>query len=212
MVGCVLLGQGQPGRSLAWHLLGPAWPFGRRAAEDPFWRAESAFANVAVRLTQVHFAIVMVTSALHKLQFGDWWGGLALWAPLHPPFATRVEDVRALRPYAGPYLFVLSLAAYAGLAWQLAFPAFAWRGGRWRVLLLGGALAGCLCTAFVYGIPVLGPAVVVFCLAYLTPAEWRRLLEPLASVTSRLRRRPAVTGAPPRRGQAAGNPALVTPR
>jgi hypothetical protein len=212
MVGYVLLGQGAPGRSLAWRLLGPAWPFGRRAREEPFWRQESVAANAALRLLQVHFAIVMVTSGLHKLQFGDWWNGLALWAPLHPPLETRLSDVLELRPHAGAYLFVLSLAAYAGLAWQLGFPLFAWRRGLCRLLLLTGAAAGCLSMAFVYGAPVFGPALVVFCLAYLTPAEWHRLLAPLARVPALAGRRPAVASGPVRRGAAAGNSALVTGR
>jgi hypothetical protein len=208
LVGYVLLGQGTPGRPLPWRLLGPLWPFGRRAAEDPFWRRESVAANVALRLLQVHFALVMVVSGLHKLQFGDWWAGLALWYPLHPPAETHLSDVLALRPSAGPYLFLLSLASYAGIAWQLAFPVFAWRRGWCRVVLLGGAVLGWLSMAFVYGIPVFGPALVVFCLAYLTPAEWRRLTDPL---TRLLRRRPAANN-PARRGTAAGASALVTPR
>ncbi len=33
-------------------------------------------ANFMMRLLQIHFAIIIVTSALHKLQIADWWAGL----------------------------------------------------------------------------------------------------------------------------------------
>jgi hypothetical protein len=205
------MGTPRPPRPPLPQLFGPLWPFGRRAA-DPFWRAESVGANVAMRLLQVQFAIVMVASALHKLQFGEWWAGLALWYPLHPPLDTRLSDVVALRPHAGEYLFLLSLATYAGLAWQLCFPLFAWRRGWCRLVLLGGALIGCLSMAFVYRLPVFGPALVVFCPAYLTPAEWRRLTALVARLPDLVRRRPAAAQGQPRRGAPAGASALVTPR
>jgi predicted Zn finger-like uncharacterized protein len=200
MVGYILAGQLAPDRPASWRVLGPLWPFGRHA-RDPFWHGPSAGANVAVRLIQVHFALVMVVSALHKLQFGDWWGGLALWYPLHPPLDTRMSDILALRPHTGSYLFLLSLATYAGLAWQLCFPLFAWRTGWWRVLFLGGAVVGCLSMAFVYQLPVFGPALVVFCLAYLTPAEWRRVTGWLAELPGLVWRRPASADTRARRGR-----------
>jgi hypothetical protein len=209
MVGYVLLGQRAPGRSLGWRLLGSLWPFGRR--EEAFWRQPSVAANVAVRLLQVHFAIIMLWSGLHKLQMGDWWDGLALWWPLHPAFATSLSDVLALRESAGTYFFMLSLAVYAGLAWQLSFPAFAWRRGWGRVVLLGGAVIGCLSLAWVYDLPLFGPALLVFCLGYLTPAEWRRLTAPLSRLPGLVWREPAPADGLLRRG-AASPPPLASPR
>jgi hypothetical protein len=54
-------------------------------------------------------------------------------------------------------LSYLSLGAYLTLGWQILFPLYAWR-ERWRFLLVGGAIVGWLGTAFLYQLPLLGPA------------------------------------------------------
>ncbi|MCS6975914.1 MAG: hypothetical protein NZM31_02735 [Gemmatales bacterium] len=140
----------------------------------PSDKPPSVAANVAVRLIQVHFAIIVVVSALHKLQSGDWWSGTALWYPLFPPFQTKLAEIREMAPRRDFYLVALSLATYAALLWQLAFPFFAWR-PRWRIVLLGGAVVGWIGTAFVYKLPIFGPAYLIGALSYLTEDEWRFL-------------------------------------
>jgi hypothetical protein len=183
MLGYLFLGVLAPGQSpLAralrptretW-LLGALWPR-RRAALRP-----SVAANLALRLLQVHFAIAMVATGLHKLQVGAWWAGLAPWFYLHPPFHSTLAEIQTYAPpNAETYMNVFSLVAYAVLAWQIGFPVFAWR-LRWRPLLLGGAAFGWLLTALALQIPVVGPVVFVICLAYVTPAEWRWVESPLA--------------------------------
>lgn len=176
MVGYVLTGQREPGLSWSARLLGPrlAWPLGRLlgGARGEAW--PSVGANLAVRLLQVHFAIVMVVSGLHKLQFGDWWAGVALWFPLHPPFETKFADIVAQRGSANLILTGLNIAGYAVLFWQIGFPLFAWR-PRWRPVLLIGGLLGALGTMFLYRLPVLGPALFLGCLSFVTPQEWQRL-------------------------------------
>jgi hypothetical protein len=170
MIGYGLLALTDRGQRLTARLLG---------ARDTFlfgWlrksQRKSIAANVALRLLQVHIALVMVISGLHKLQFSDWWAGLALWYPLHPVMQLTPET--AVAPSQSS-LVLLSLAAYAMLAWQIGFPAFAWRPG-WRPALLGGALIGGLGCAFLYGVPVFGPALFACCLGFVSPAEWYRLL------------------------------------
>jgi hypothetical protein len=177
MVGYLLLGQWGKGQSLASRLLGPGdtWLLGRGPEGRPSYAA-----NLAVRLLQVHFAIVVLVSGLHKLQFGDWWAGLALWYPLHPPFATAPATLRQDAAPGTSYLFFLSLAQYAVLAWQIGFPLFAWRKGWWRPVLLGGALLGWAGSVFLYRQPVFGPVLALGCLSYLTPAEWRSITNRLA--------------------------------
>src|SRR5205807_9315609 len=75
MLGHLLLGQWSRRLSFPERLLGP-----RRG------HMGSIAANLTLRLVQVHFAIVLLVSGLHKLQFGDWWSGVAWWYPLNPPF------------------------------------------------------------------------------------------------------------------------------
>src|SRR6185437_10702097 len=87
--------------------------------------ADSRAANLALRLIQVHVAILLLVSGLHKLQSGAWWSGVAHWYLLHPPLTTRPADLGGLASGAQGYLVFLNLAAYGTLAWQLAFPLFA---------------------------------------------------------------------------------------
>ncbi len=170
MVGYLLLGQRESGQTWLARLLGPIRP-ARAAGTCP----PSLGANLALRLLQVHVAIVLVTSGLHKLQFGDWWAGVAFWYPLYPPFQTTVAAVRSHAAHHEFYLGILSVAAYLTLGWQIGFPLFAWKPG-WRLVLLGGASLGWLGTAFLYRLPLLGPILLLGCLSYLTPAEWHRLI------------------------------------
>lgn len=170
MLGYLLLGGWRPGQSVLGWLLDSrdTW---LRAARPEGPRTSSG-ANLALRLIQVHFAMVLVTSGLHKLQFGDWWAGVALWYPLYPPLQTSLAEARRHAEHGRAYLFILSLLAYLTLAWQLTFPWFAWK-QRWRGLLLGGAMLGWLGLACIYGLPWLGPILVVGGLSYVTSEEWR---------------------------------------
>src|SRR5262249_53242896 len=144
----------------------------KRASETP----PSHAANLALRLLQVHFAIVVVTSGLHKLQFGEWWSGGAFWYPLHPPFETTAESLARERENARTFLSVLGIGAYALMAWQVTFPFFAWRRGWCRWLLVGGAVIGWIGSFFLYRLPLFGPIYFIACMSYLTSKEWHGLL------------------------------------
>jgi len=132
----------------------------------------SIAANFVLRLMQIHLALIVVTSGLHKLQLADWWAGVALWYPMHPPLQVTAESLRREMPNAQLTLFYLSLAQYLVLAWQIGFPLFAWRSGWWRAVLLGGAAIGWLGAVFIYRLPLFGPFVFIGCLSYLRPEEW----------------------------------------
>jgi hypothetical protein len=176
MVGYLLMGLRRPGQSWLTRLPGPreSWLFGRATSEPP---AESVGANLALRLFQVHFAIAMVVSGLHKLQIREWWDGLAPWFYLNSPYHTTEVRVRSFAPYRETFLVLFSLFAYLTLAWQISFPAFAWRKGLGRVVSLGGALVAWLACTFWAPLPLFGPILVIACLGYLSPAEWRRALD-----------------------------------
>lgn len=147
---------------------------------------KSAAVTVALRLLQVHFALAMVIMGLHKLQMAEWWGGVSFWYPLHRPSQTSLESINEMRNQ-GPisYLFWMSLAAYAVLAWQIFFPTFAWRTGRFRWILVGGAILGTVGLMAIYSIPLLGPTFFLLCLCYLTDTEWHWVLSPLHRLVKR---------------------------
>jgi hypothetical protein len=198
--------------------------------------SSSVAATVSMRLLQIHLAILIVTSGLHKLQFGDWWAGYVFWYLLYPAGPAALKTVHEHAADAQSFLFVLSVGAYAVLAWQLGFPLFAWR-RRWsseavddadatpiqkivgwligpRTILFGGALLGCLGMMFLYELPLLGPALIIACLTYLTPEEWQKLRLLLARVPGlrRLTAPPAAAGEPAKQWpkQAEGRDNLVT--
>jgi hypothetical protein len=176
MVGYLLIGQRGP-LSLPARLLGSAdcLLVGRRGVRP------SVGANLAVRLLQVHFALVVLTTGLHKLQSGAWWSGVAIWFALYPPLETTLEAARTHSRHVEAYHWFLNIATYSMLAWQILFLVFAWR-PRWRVVLLGGAVIGWVGTAFIWHLPLIGPAMLIGCLSYLTTAEWQRVLELLGPV------------------------------
>lgn len=146
-------------------------------------RPSSVGANFAVRMLQIHVVIILLTSAFHRLQLAEWWSGVALWFPLHPPFQTTAESIQTERTRPQFTLFYLSLVQYLILAWHFGFPFFAWRTGRIaRTLLLGGAIVYWLGSFFLFRHPLFGPFVFVGSLSYLRPEEWAWLKERARSV------------------------------
>jgi hypothetical protein len=196
MVGYVLFGQWSRPLSATERLLGPAEgnvvALFRRGRGTP---VPSYAANLAVRLLQVHFALIVVVCALHKLQISDWWSGVAFWYPLFPPLRTNLASVRTTVGVWYVEMLVLSLAGYLTLAWQLGFPLFAWR-RRWRPVLIGGSLLGWLGCLFIYGLPLFGPVFVIASLGFVPSAQWRQSLRRLGNLihptTGQLQ--PAVAG------------------
>jgi hypothetical protein len=197
MVGYLFMGLMHGGLSLHERILGGCNTlFLGRSRRADGQQNVSVASNLALRLLQVHFAIAIVTTGLHKLQFGDWWAGFALWYPTYPPGSTTVAAAREHAADLQTFLFTISFAAYAMLAWQIGFPLFAWR-RRWaaetpgddatplqkvagwligpRTILFGGAFVGCLGLMFLYQLPLLGPALVIGCLSYVSPEDWQWL-------------------------------------
>jgi hypothetical protein len=182
MIGYVLWGQDQRGRPVTWHIFGPALT-GLGTKSMLTANRSSSGATVAIRLLQIHVAIAIVTSGLHKLQFGEWWSGVAYWYLLYSPINSTIEQARnAHGADAQNYLMRLSLGAYAALAWQIGFPLFAWRRGFRSVLLLGAAI-GWIATASWYRQLLTGPATFVGCLAFISALEWRALFGRLQRVS-----------------------------
>jgi hypothetical protein len=171
MVGYLLLGQWSVPQTLWGRIFGRRTTLLLGSTEEP----PSHAANFAIRLLQVHFALIVVASGLHKLQFGAWWSGTALWYPMHNPMNTTESQIRALAASRDSFLFVHSVVQYAALAWQLSFPLFAWRPGKMRLVLLGGAALGWLACWYAYQLPLFGPIYLIGCLSYLTPSEWLAL-------------------------------------
>src|SRR5262245_39265373 len=83
--------------------------------------------NLALKMMQVHVAILVVSSGLGKLQQSVWWEGLALWFAKNAPYDLTIERATQLRESGGISfeLTWMSVAAYLTLIWQLTFPVLA---------------------------------------------------------------------------------------
>ncbi len=188
MLGHLFLGEWNGNLTIAERILGSKddfvfapWIFPRKTE-----RPASSAANWSLRMLQIHFVIILVTSGLHKLQIDDWWAGVALWYPLHPPFRTTVEMLDREKASVASTLFVLSLVQYGVLAWQIGLPAFAWRRGVFsRSVLLGGAALGWLGASFLFKLPLFGPFVFIGALSFLSPEEWAWLKQRAGSMFGR---------------------------
>src|SRR5262249_46561830 len=106
----------------------------------------SEWAGLALRLIQVHFALIYLASGTSKLQGAAWWNGTALWQTLSdgeftPHIDAYWEFLRLLTHYRLVWeLFnsvggsVFTLALEIGLPFLIWFP-------RWRwVCIVGAAL------------------------------------------------------------------------
>lgn len=143
------------------------------------WRrsdlASSIGANLALRLLQVHLAIALFTTGMHKLQMAVWWSGEGLWFPIHSPLAWNVDQIRQRYPNPGVILGIISLLTYAMIAWQITFPFVAWRRA-WRPVILVGAMLGWMGNLWIFQLPLFGPVILIGSLAFVPGATWRRWL------------------------------------
>lgn len=157
MLGYLFAGLRRPGLSKRERVLGSddaaAWRWLQR--DDSLTRFRSTAVTIALRLFQIHLAVIVMTTGLHKLQKHAWWNGAAFWFPLHPPFETQMDDVLAIE-HPTAYLAFWSLIAYGVLAYQISFPFLIWRRGWQRLMTLGAAI-GWIGTAFIYHLPIFGP-------------------------------------------------------
>ncbi|MEZ6076883.1 MAG: hypothetical protein R3C56_14825 [Pirellulaceae bacterium] len=95
MVGYIFLNQTQSNQTIAARYLGSREQivfFKRTDLAKAVEPQRSVAANMALRMMQVHWGLLIVSGGLHKLQFGDWWAGVALWYPLYPPLTTTLAD------------------------------------------------------------------------------------------------------------------------
>ncbi len=185
-VGYLLLGQWRRGWNPLQRVLGSGdWIVGWRwfHPSDSSSRASEA-ATLALRLIQVHLAVILVTTGLTKLQIAEWWSGVAHWYNLYTPLSTTMESLRARARDGDWFIAQLNVMAYATIAWQIFFPTFAWRSGWWRLLLLGGAVVGWIGLATLYRIPNMGPALLIGCLSYISATEWGKIGQGLSQISS----------------------------
>lgn len=88
---------------------------------DPGAPAPTVSANLALRLIQLHLALIYGMAGLAKLQGQAWWAGKAIWGVLASA-EFRTFDLTWLVDH--PWL--LNLMTHASLALELGYPALIW--------------------------------------------------------------------------------------
>ncbi|MFO0930219.1 MAG: hypothetical protein U0736_24865 [Gemmataceae bacterium] len=184
MVGYLLIGQINGDLNGRERLLGAAPRWWQRWLGRGDYAPASVAVNLTVRLLQIHMALVIVSNGFHKLQFGDWWGGIAFWFPLYSSPDVTLADVRRHAAYADAYVVFLNVLTYGAVLWQIGFPLFAWKPA-WRPLLVGGAAIGWLVNTWVYQMPLFGGAIFIGCMSFVS--DWRVVGAWVAAVARRLR-------------------------
>jgi hypothetical protein len=140
------------------------------ASAAPTAQITSWAATVAVRLIQVHLAIVYVMMILAQLNENTWWDGTAMWW-LAGNRQSAMLNLTWLHEHpwlvnAWTHSFVLYEAAFVVLAWnRLAAP----------LMILLGCFAWCL-LAIVTGLAPLAAIMIVASLAFLPPSSLRTLM------------------------------------
>ena len=96
----------------------------------------STSANLAIRLTQIHFCVIYAYAGLSKLQGGAWWSGEAVWLAF-----ANLEYQSVSMTWTAWYPWISDLMTHSTIIWEVSFPALVWvRPVRPFVLLIGFGL------------------------------------------------------------------------
>jgi hypothetical protein len=99
--------------------------------------ALSSAATVAIRVMQVHLALVYAAMAIAQLQGDKWWQGTAVWWLMARP-ESRLIDLTGLASMGIAFEYLLNLCTYAIVLYEICFAVFIWNPlGRPILLIVG---------------------------------------------------------------------------
>ncbi len=132
--------------------------------------APTVSANLALRLIQLHLALIYGMAGLAKLRGGAWWEGTAIWGLL-----TAAEFNQLDLTWLAAYPFILNFATHATMVLELGYPVLIWVKVLRPLVLFAAVLLH-------IGIGLSAPGLTVFALAMLAgnlafvPSSWLRSL------------------------------------
>lgn len=95
----------------------------------------SSAANLAIRLTQVHFCVIYAYAGLTKLQGPAWWSGDAAWMAF-----ANLEYQSLDMTWVAWYPWISDLVTHTTILWEVSFAALVWVRPIRPVVLAMGAL------------------------------------------------------------------------
>lgn len=145
----------------------------------------SYWATLAIRLIQVHMAIVYFMGAISKIYGPVWWSGEAVWWMMARP-ESRYVDLTGLL-HAHPYL--VNGLTHAVMLFELAFAILIWNRTA-RPLLIALAVVLWLVTGFATGMMPFAVAMIIGSLAFASPEGLKSLLGFKETITATSRPAP----------------------
>jgi hypothetical protein len=158
-------------------------PCGARYSIDRLWRLRSgapnevppsSWANLAIRLIQVHMCIIYLFSGMAKLLGATWWAGDAIWYSV-----ANLEYQSWDMTWIVKYQWLVNLLTHLTVFWELSYCALVWP-RLTRPWVLAMAVFTHLGIAVALGMPTFGLAMLIGNLAFVSPRTVRKIFDPLA--------------------------------
>jgi hypothetical protein len=158
-------------------------PCGARYSVDRLWRMrrgatgdvpKSTWANVAIRLIQLHMCALYLFAGLGKLEGQTWWTGEAIWLSV-----ASLEYQSLDVTWLGHYPWIMNLLAHTTVFFELFYPFLIWPRFT-RPWMLAMAVGMHLFIATCLGMITFGLAMLIGNIAFVRPATVRIVMDPLA--------------------------------
>jgi hypothetical protein len=142
----------------------------------------SLWANLGLRLIQVHVAMFFLMMGLTKLNGDGWWDGIAVWSLLAQT-QSRPFDMTFLQDWGQYGEYLVNFWTHAVVYYELAFPILIWNRTA-RPLLLGLGLIVWISIILASGLLLFGLTMLVATAAFLPPQWYQSLaVRPGSSAT-----------------------------
>ncbi|MCI0332664.1 MAG: HTTM domain-containing protein [Planctomycetes bacterium] len=158
-------------------------PCGARYSVDHLWRLKrggptevppSTFANLAIRMIQIHMCIIYLFSGIGKLQGEPWVTGTASWLSF-----AMLEYQSLDMTWLAKFPRLLNFMTHLTVFWELSYCALVWpRLTRPWVLLMAVFVHGGI--ILVLGMPTFGLVMLIGNLAFVSPKTIRKVFDPVA--------------------------------
>jgi hypothetical protein len=158
-------------------------PCGARYSIDRLWRLRrgapsevppSSWANLAIRLIQVHMCIIYFFSGMAKMLGASWWSGDAIWYSV-----ANLEYQSMDMTWIVQHQWLVNLMTHVTVFWELSYCALVWP-RLTRPWVLGMAVVTHLGIVFALGMPTFGLVMLIGNLAFVSPQTVRKIFDPLA--------------------------------
>ncbi len=123
--------------------------------------AQSAGANLAIRLIQVHMCVIYFFAGISKLQGGSWWDGEAMWRAF-----ANLEYQSLDMTWLAWHPWIVNAMSHASVLWEISFCVLIWQ-KRWRPLVLALAVVMHVGIGACLGMWTFGLIMLVGCASFL---------------------------------------------